>query len=327
MEDRLIEERLVTALALRERVCPGRRSFRWVHGEADGLPGLVIDRFEGADGRPRVVLVANTAGMERLRPRIEGILRERFDVMAGFWKCDSRGRALEGLPDDAGSGWGVEAGSEPAWCTEDDGLSIQFEPHGGQKTGLFLDMWDNRRHMSPALASGRVLDLFSYVGQWGLHAARAGATEVVCVDRSQAACAMASQNAERNGLAGQVTVACAPCEDYLATVRDGSLDAVICDPPSFIRSKKHLSRGSAAYRTLFARVLRKVRPGGLAVLASCSYHLNEERFERVLTEAAKWANCRLSVIRRAGQAPCHPVPLWFPEARYLKCWLVSVDVL
>jgi len=286
-----------------------------------------VDRFEAAGALPRVVLVANTAGMERLRPRIDRILQDRFGVSGGLWKCGSRGRALEGLPDDAGASWGDVGQPGESWAADDDGLSIHFDPHGGQKTGLFLDMWDNRRQMASALASGRVVDLFSYVGQWGLHVAQAGADEVVCVDRSEAACALATHNASLNGLAERVSVVRSPCEDYLATVPDGSLDGVICDPPSFIRSKKHLARGSAAYRTLFARVLRKLRPGGLAVLASCSHHLDEERFERVVAEAAKWANYRVRVLRRAGQAPCHPVPLWFPEARYLKCWLVEVDVL
>ena len=108
-------------------------------------------------------------------------------------------------------------------------------------------------------------------------------------------------------------------------MRSRSVDAVVCDPPSFIPGKKDVSAGLRAYRTLFAHVLRKVRPGGFAVLASCSHHLYEDRFARVVSEASRWSDTQLKLVIRGDQSPCHPVPLAFPEARYLKCWLVQVE--
>lgn len=294
----------------------GRTTFRLVHGEADGLPGLVVDRYGD-----RLVLAAATAGMERLRPAIEAALRS-LGWEAGLWKCDGRGRELEGLPPVVEAGWGQVEGT---WEVDDGGLRVAFDPWGGQKTGLFLDMWENRQRMVPALASGRVLDLFSYVGQWGLQAAEAGAEEVICVDRSAGAVELIRRNAEQAGLLPLMEAVEAPVDEHLRDVRDGSLDAVICDPPSFIRSRKQASAGMKAYRTLFAHALRKVRDGGVAVLASCSHHLWEDRFEQVLQEAARWSDRRLILLMRGGQAPCHPIPTEVPEAGYLKCVLVRVE--
>ncbi|MCP4869454.1 MAG: class I SAM-dependent rRNA methyltransferase [Proteobacteria bacterium] len=321
-EDQPVDEAFVRGAVARSfgrRSWIDRTSWRAVHGEADGLPGLVIDRFDDL-----AVLAANTAGMERLRPWIEAAVRDDLGIAHGLWKCDGRGRQLEGLPETVDVGWG-----EPAAVAaiDDDGVQVGFEVMGGQKTGLFLDMWENRRRMVRALAGPRTLDLYSYVGQWGLHMAAAGAGEVVCVDRSAGAIAQVRANAERNGWSDRVTGTEASVDEFLRTVPDASFDGVVCDPPSFIRSRKQSSQGMKAYRTLFAHALRKVRPGGHAVLASCSHHLWEDRFADVVKEAGKWAKRRLTVVMKGGQSPCHPVPLAVPEARYLKCWLVRVDTL
>ena len=306
-----LAHRLDAALAARTGL--QRSAYRWLHGEADGVPGLIIDRY--GDG---IVASANTAGTESMRPAVEQILKSRFGVARGIWKGDTRGRKLEGLPASVESGWGDTEGD---WTIDDDGLAIRFDPWGGQKTGLFLDMWENRRRMVPLLGSGRVVDLFSYVGQWGLHIAAAGATEVTCIDRSEGAIAQSNANAAANGLnvAGRVS----SVDKALGAIPDGSLDAIVCDPPAFIQNKKQVAGGARAYRKLFAQSLRKLRPGGRAVLASCSHHLWEDRFAQVVSEAAQQAGTSIRVLMRGGQAPCHPVPLNVPESRYLKCWLVQ----
>ena len=317
IDDAWLAQKLVVARERRAWIEQrGRTAHRLVHGEADGLPGLVVDRFGD-----RLVLAAGSAGMERLRPSIQAALEE-LGYGAGLWKCDGRGRELEGLPADVQAGWGDVEGT---WEVDDGGLRITFDPWGGQKTGLFLDMWENRQRMVPALAAGRVLDLYSYVGQWGLQAAAAGAEEVVCVDRSAAAVELIARNAERAGLASRVQAVEASVDAWLREVPDGSMDAVICDPPSFIRGRKQVAAGMKAYRTLFAHALRKVRWGGVAVLASCSHHLWEDRFAQVLEEAARWSDRRLTLLMRGGQAPCHPIPTEVPEAGYLKCVLVGVE--
>jgi 23S rRNA (cytosine1962-C5)-methyltransferase len=304
--------RLRAALKRRTATCPGRTAYRWVHSEADGIPGLIVDRYGD-----RVVLVANTVAMDQRRDLILAAVREVApDLRGGLWRCDGRGRELEGLPAFVEPAWGD---AQSPWTIDDDGLSITFDPAGGQKTGLFLDMWDNRRRMAPALGSGRVADLFCYVGQWGLYAARMGAEEVICVDRSEDALRWVAHNAD-----GAVRTERAPVDRWLDEQPDGSFDGIVCDPPSFIRSRKQAGKGARAYSKIFAKVLRKIRPGGYAVLASCSHHLFEDRFERALQEAARSARREVVTVIRGGQAPCHPVPLAFPEARYLKTVLVEV---
>ena len=325
LDDEWLFQRLQRALELRQATCGGRSSFRWVHGDADGLPGLIVDRYQAAGEEPRVVMSANTAGMDSWRDRIDKVLQDRFGIAAGLWKCDGRGRQLESLPSEVTLGWGpkdAERGS--LWCSDDEGLTVQFDAWEGQKTGLFLDMWENRRRMAAALGGGKMLDLYSYVGQWGMAAAQAGADQVVCVDRSERAIAALEANVQANGLGDRVTAECRSVDEFLRGVPDRSQDAMVCDPPSFIRNKKHVAAGIKAYRTLFAHALRKVKTGGFAVLASCSHHLFEDRFSRLVEDSARWGDVQLSVVMRGEQSPCHPVPQAFPEARYLKCWLVQV---
>jgi 23S rRNA (cytosine1962-C5)-methyltransferase len=160
------------------------------------------------------------------------------------------------------------------------------------------------------------------VGQWGLHAARAGAEEVVCVDRSESALSFAASNAATNGL--EISTTQSPVDRFLDETPDRSFDAIVCDPPSFIRSRKGASKGAKAYERLFARTLTKVRRGGYAVVASCSHHLFEDRFHKALAAAAYKARREVVVVVRGGQSPCHPVPATFPEARYLKAVLLEV---
>ena len=317
-----LEGTLRAAMERRAVTCAGRTAFRWVHASGDGLPGLVIDRFGDPERGAGVVIQANTAGMDRLRPLIEEVLRERFGVTRGIWKCSGRGRQLEGLADDVAIGWGA---ADPPWTIDDDGAAVTFDPLRGQKTGLFLDMWMNRRRFAPSLGQGRVADLFSYVGQWGLAAARAGADEVVCVDRSKEALAFAEGNFAAAGRDDRLTTARSDVGAWLEAQPDRSFDAVVCDPPAFIQGRKHVAQALRAYRALFALALRKVRPGGHAVLASCSGLLFDDAFTDVVAEAAHKAGRVVTVLMRGEQAPCHPVPVQVSQARYLKCWLVAVS--
>ncbi len=306
---------LAKAKARRERTCRSRAAHRWVHAAADGIPGLIVDRYGD-----RVVLTANTAAMDQRRDEIVAAVREVSpELTGGLWRNDGRGRVLEGLEADVVPAWGDVSGR---WTVDDDGLPITFDPAGGQKTGLFLDMWENRRRMAPMLGAGRVADLFSYVGQWGLHAARAGADDVVCVDRSQGALELVAVNAEAAGL--RVATEASDVATWLDGQPDRSFDAIVCDPPSFIRSRKQASKGASAYTRLFQKVIGKVQLGGYVVLASCSHHLFEERFHKAVVDAAYKARREAVIVVRGGQSPCHPVPVGFPEARYLKTVLVEI---
>lgn len=317
IDGELVQRRLSEALALRRRVCPTRRAFRWVFGEADGLPGVVIDRFESE--RTRAVVALGSAGAESMSDWIADAL-PGLGVDDALFKCDGRGRRLEGLEPRVEALCGDPSGT---WTADDDGIAVQFDPWEGQKTGLFLDMWENRRRMVPAL-SGRMADLYSYVGQWGLHAARAGA-DVVCVDRSEAALAQATASAERAGLGSRLTTERADVLKWLRAQAPGGFDSVVCDPPAFVQSKKQLKDGCRGYVSVFAAALTAVKSGGVAVLASCSSHVDDALFGDLIREAAGRARVDVRVLMRGEQAPCHPVPIAQPESRYLTCWLVSVS--
>jgi len=314
--------RLQAALDRKAIACAGRSAFRWVHAAGDGLPGLILDRYDG-DGRVRVALQVNTAGMDELLPTLLPVLRDHFGVDAAIMRSTGRGRSLEGLPNDVRVAWGEPAPVGLRWTVDDDGASVSFDPLGGQKTGLFLDMWLNRRRFAPYLGRGRVADLYSYVGQWGLAAAKAGADEVICVDRSGGALESVRANFAANGLSGLATVQ-GDVDRWLDGQEVRSLDAIVCDPPAFVQRRKDIGKGRRAYRKVFANSLALVRPGGFAVLGSCSYHLSEEHFADAIQDAARVARREVTVLMRGGQAPCHPVPVHVPESRYLKCWLVQV---
>ena len=316
-----LRRRLAEALERRRWWAGDRRSYRWVHAEGDELSGLIIDRYRREGGPDGVVIAANSAGMDRRSQLLASVLREDFDLAVGIWRNDGRGRRLEGLAEHSGVAWG-DPGELP-WIVWEGGRR-RVEPLQGQKTGTFLDMQGNRQRMVPALGLGRVADLFCYGGAWGLGALEAGADEVVFVDRSQPALELVRANLTEHPSARAELVS----QDVRAWLRRqpaSSFEGVICDPPSFIRSRKDVASGSRAYKALFADALRLLRPGGRAVLASCSHHLFDDRFARLVQEAARKARVELRVLIRGEQPPDHPVPLAFPEGRYLKTWLVEVS--
>lgn len=319
LDDRWWQQRLGAAFDRRAVVRRDRTAFRWVFADADHLPGLIVDRFDG-QGRRRAVMAIQTAGVERHKERIIETLRSHFGIDDLVVRSDGRGRALEGLESEAF----LALGEGGPWAIDDDGRTVVFDPLQGQKTGLFLDMWENRRRMAPYL-QGRVADLFCYVGQWALAAVQAGATEVHAVDRSADAVRWAQESAARGGAADRITTHAADVERFLSAQTDQSFDAIVCDPPAFVPHKRALEEGVRAYTALYGRTLQKVRRGGFAVLASCSHHLDSERFEAVLKDAARRAGRRLHIVLWGGQAPCHPVPLSFPQGRYLKTVLVEVE--
>ncbi len=320
LDEAWMRSRLRSAWERRRQWLPDRQAWRWVHGESDGLGGLVIDLLPGVSG-PRTVVQINSAGMARRQEVLLRLLKEDFEIRACVLRNDGRGRALEGLPEESRVVWGEEG----TWTVTDLGITTAFDPLLGQKTGLFLDMAENRRRMAPALGAGRALDLYAYVGQWAQSMAAAGATEVVAVDSSARAVGFIQQNAERSAMGGRMRGEEADAGRFLDAQPDGSWNGIVCDPPALIPNRKSVAEGSRAYGAIFTKVLRKVAPGGHAVLASCSHHLWEDRFAELVVEAGRRANRQLTLVMRGEQSPCHPVPLAFPEARYLKCWLLRVE--
>jgi 23S rRNA (cytosine1962-C5)-methyltransferase len=312
----LIERRLRSALALRERL-GAQRCYRWVFGESDGLPGLVLDRY----GELIVGQIA-TAGMERLKQTVVAAVRTVLDPAALFWKNDSAARELEHLPQGTETAFGEVP---PEVQVVEASLTFNAPLAGGQKTGWFYDQSANRARLGRYVTRGaRVLDVCSYVGAWGIGALRQGAGHATCVDASQTALEFAQANAARNGL--RLEPLRADAFDALKALgeRGERFDVVILDPPAFIKRKKDLPQGQAAYRKLNQLALALLAEEGLLVSCSCSYHLAVEELIAAVQAAARHSGRGVQILEIAGQSPDHPVHPAIPETRYLKALFCRV---
>jgi 23S rRNA (cytosine1962-C5)-methyltransferase len=308
--------RIRAARDLRERLYP-KPYYRLVYGESDGLPGLVIDRF----GSTCVVQIG-TAGMEKLKVPIGQALEEVVRCDALLFKNDSSARDMEGLPRY------VEAakGAIGDGTIIEDGLEFSAPLAEGQKTGWFFDQAANRRALAKYLRKGvRVLDMFSYVGAWGVRAAHGGAREVLCVDSSAAALDAAASNAERNKV--HIVPVRGDAFDVLENlVKKGDrFDIVIVDPPAFAKRKKDLPKALAAYRRLNQLAMQVIVNDGILVSCSCSHHVSPEDLQDAIAKAARAAGKHLQILEMGGQSPDHPVHPAIPETRYLKAYFCRVN--
>jgi len=312
----LIERRLRAALALRERLT-GAPYYRWVFGESDQLPGLVLDRYGAV-----VVGQIATAGMEALREEVAAAVRAVLAPAVLYWKNDSAARELEHLPRFTAAAFGaVPANIE----VTEGGLSFTAPLAEGQKTGWFYDQSANRARLARYVAAGaRVLDVCSYVGAWAVTALRHGAARAQCVDTSQAALEFAQLNAARNGTAVQVLRADAFEALKSLTEQGERFDLVILDPPAFIKRKKDTPKGQAAYRKLNQLALGLLADEGLLVSCSCSYHLAPEELVSAIQSAARHSGRFVQILEAGGQSPDHPVHPAIPETRYLKAFFCRV---
>ena len=305
-----IERRIDEALRLRDIVVAGTNACRVVHGEGDGLPSLVVDRYGD-------VLVVQTLsqGTERLKAMIVRVLVERLAPRGVLERNDPRVRQLEGLPSSVGVLWGeVPKRIE----VEEGGVHLAVDPWTGQKTGLFLDQREN--HLAArAYAHGRALDAFTYNGGFALQMAAAGC-DVLAVDVSAEALERARLNAARNGLAN-VTLREANVFDLLRELERGGerFDTIVLDPPAFAKSRTAVEKAARGYKEINLRAMKLLARGGVLVSCSCSHHVHEADFEAILSEAAADAGVALTIVEKRQQARDHPVVLGVPETYYLKC--------
>jgi 23S rRNA (cytosine1962-C5)-methyltransferase len=310
--------RLEAALALRHRLY-GEPYYRLVHAEADGLPGLVVDRY-GA------VLVAqlNTAGMARLEGEFLAACATVLAPTAIVLRNDSPARALEGLPLE----WRIAAGelSGPVEIIE-NGARFVVDPGVGQKTGWFFDQRDNRRFMASLSAGARVLDVYCYAGGFAVQAALGGADAVLAFDSSEPALTLAAAAAERNGVDERCRFQRADAFGELARLVDRGerFDVVIADPPAFVKTKKDLGPGLRGYRKLARFAAALVAPRGLLFIASCSHNVEPAEFAEAVRRGLEDAGRSGRILRSAGAAPDHPVHPWLPESAYLKAQVLALD--
>ena len=308
--------RIRIALALRERLY-AKPYYRLIFGESDGLPGLIVDRY-GAT----VVVQIGTAGMERLKGEIQEALIEVVRCEALLFKNDSAARELEGLPSYVETGFGNVG---ELVRVEENGIEYEVPLATGQKTGWFFDQAANRRDLTHYMAPGaRVLDVFSYVGAWGVRALRAGAREVLCVDSSAAALESAARNARASG--NELTVMKGDAFDVLEELaaKGERFDLIVIDPPAFAKRKKDLPKALAAYKRL-NQLAMQLLTDGILVSCSCSYHVSAEDLQDAIAKAARSAQKHLQILQLGGQAPDHPVHPAIPETRYLKAYFCRVS--
>jgi 23S rRNA (cytosine1962-C5)-methyltransferase len=311
------ERRIRDAVSRCDRTIQGPNACRLVYGEADHLPGLIVDRY--ADLLAVQVL---TAGIERVREMVLEALREVVKPRAIFERNDASPRKLEGLELRKGFAWGErETG---LWIQEGE-LSFFVEVAEGQKTGFFLDQRENREVVK-GLASGReVLDCFCYSGGFALSAASGGATSVTGIDLSAEAISWAERSADRNGLMSRCTFTTANAFDALRGFdREGRrFGMLILDPPAFTKGKAALSGALRGYKEINLRAMKLLDPGGILVTCSCSYHMDAPAFLEVLRAAAADAHREFRLVELRTQTRDHPVLLAAKETQYLKCVILE----
>ena len=304
------EQRIRDALALRERVYDAPY-YRLIYADSDFLPGLVVDRYGDV-----LVVQITTAGMEVLRDVIMEALQNVISPTGILLRNDGSIRGLEGL-----DSYIETIGEVPdELVVHEDGLEFLVSLTQGQKTGWFYDQRDNRRRLERYVKDARVLDVFSYAGGWGLHAANYGAKEVVCVDSSADAVQHINDNAARNGFADKVSTLQGDAFECLRSLRDDheKFDVIILDPPAFIKRRKDEEAGLQAYRRINELAMGLLSKDGILVSASCSFHLGENALQRILAKSAQSAKKHLQILERGRQSVDHPVHPAMPETEYIK---------
>jgi 23S rRNA (cytosine1962-C5)-methyltransferase len=310
------ERRLRSALSLRESLFE-QPYYRLVFGESDGLPGLVVDRYGSV-----LVVQITTAGMEAMRDLLLEALHRVISPTGILLRNDSSVRVLEGLPQET-----EVIGEVPDTVMLTEG-GVQFEvPLGaGQKTGWFYDQRSNRQAMRKYVKDKQVLDVFSYIGAWGLQAAAAGAAGVCCVDSSPVAQTFMEKNIAANGLADKVRLENGDAFDVLKALQDSDqrFDVVIVDPPAFIKRRKDIKSGEQGYGRLNRLALKLLAPDGILISCSCSMHLSEERLQHIVHQSAGKMGRQVQILERGFQCMDHPVHPAIAETAYLKALICRV---
>ena len=317
LDKSLIIHRLNIALSLRERLFD-KPYYRLVFGDSDGLPGLVVDRFDD-------VLVAQitTAGMERLKDDLVAALEKVIKPSAILFRNDTASRSLEQLDSYVESALGE---IPDVVLLEENNARFQVSPTKGQKTGWFYDQRTNRANMAKYVEGMRVLDVFSYVGAWGVQAALAGADSVTCVDSSAHAIDAVNANAELNKVDDRLVAVKEEAFEALRQIRAEreKFDVVIIDPPAFIKRKKDVNEGLKAYHRLNRMAMQVLNKDGILISCSCSYHLQQDKLREIILGASRHIDRFAQIIERGQQGPDHPVHPGIPETEYLKAFFTRV---
>jgi 23S rRNA (cytosine1962-C5)-methyltransferase len=318
IDEQFILERLTQACTLRDRLF--REPFyRLIHAEADGMPGVIMDRYDDT-----IVVQINSAGFNLLESEIQSALKRLLDPKTIIIQKSSAARSLEGLSLETDKVLGKV--SEHTELME-NGLVFITDLKNGQKTGWFYDQRGNRAAVAAIASGARVLDCYCYLGGFGINAAAAGAESVTMVDRSESALSLAEAAADRNGL-GRI---CKFERDEAFTFLEKALshgkrwDVVIVDPPAFVKSRKDLAAGLRGYRKLLRLAALLVEPGGFLFAASCSHNVDEKAFSEQVRHGLADAGRNGRLLRTGGAAPDHPIHPFLAESAYLCSELLQLD--
>lgn len=298
-----------------------KSAFRLVYAENDGLPGCIIDKYA------RIVSVEIlSAGAEKFRKEIYGLLAEKLAPDGIIERCDSDVRAKEGLPLRKGVVYG-DVPKEPVEILE-NGIRFDIDAWNGHKTGYYLDQRDARAEVGAFASGKRVLNCFSYTGGFGLFALKNGAKSVTEVDVSKEALAIAETLILKNGFdMDRAELLEADVFSYLRKCRDSrkEFDLIVLDPPKFIENKSHLAKGSRGYKDINLLALKLLAPGGMLATFSCSGLMTMDLFQKIVADAALDAHREVQIVHRFGQPADHPVKTSFPEGQYLKGLLLQAE--
>lgn len=318
VDQKFFEQRIRAALVVRQRHLPNATSFRVVNAESDFLTGLIVDKYED------VLVVQITAlGMEKRKATIIAALQKLFSPRAILERSDVASRKFEGMETANGVITGEFSGSLPVNL---NGLKFETDILGGHKTGLYLDQQVNYQAVSQFAKGAQVLDCFSFLGGFGLHAARAGAARVHMLDQSAEAVVASLRNAEINGLKERCSAVPVNVFDWLKAQTKTApheklvpkFDLIVLDPPSFTRNRASVPDALRGYKEIHVRALKLLKPGGVLATFCCSHHVNAQLFQDTVLSAAFDTRKVLRRVATYSQSPDHPIIPMIPETEYLK---------
>ncbi len=316
----VIKDKIERAARLRAAYIPSNTTcYRVINAEADGLPGLIVDRYADV-----LVMQVSTCGMEKVKEFIVKTLLALFSPRSLIEKSMSSARSQEGLD----LYQGVVAG-EPVdeVLVEEEGISFFVSIPDGQKTGLFLDHREMRKYIGSLAKGKKVLNCFSYTGGFSLHALCNGAEHVTSVDISETACRYAKKNTYQNHIpSDRHRIVCEDVFEFLGNEKQWDYDIVIIDPPAFAKKRKDIDSATIGYRKLNSLVLSKVKQGALVLTSSCSYYIDSHAFGRIVFQAGSESQRDIRILQHHISALDHPVSLYHPEGDYLKSLLLFVGI-
>jgi len=310
--------KVAQAIRLRQRIVSDTNAYRLLYGEADQLPGLIVDHYNDV-----LVMQTLSYGMDRRKALLADLLCQEAGVGRIYLRNDAKSRSLEGLPIEKGF---LRGGGATRVEVQEGRATFRIDIERGQKTGWFCDQRENRLAAARLAAGAEVLEVFCHTGAFGMHAALGGAKSVEGLDVSEDALELAREHATLNKVGDRCIYRVADAFDEMRSLERAGrrYDVVMLDPPAFARSKQAVPRALAGYKDVNLLGMKLTKPEGFMVTSSCSHHISDQDFWIAIRHAARDARRQVRLLEQRGQASDHPVLAAMPETRYLKCFLLQI---